>query len=494
MRKALSERGTLPVRRIGGAAAAAVLAIGLLAGSGPAAARPAPASFADLVETVGPAVVQITTTGAATALADGPAELPEAFRRGPFKEFFDRHFGDQSPENRQTPGPRASGLGSGFIVDADGHVVTNNHVVAGASEITVSLTDGRELTAEVIGTDQKTDLAVLRVKTDAPLPTVAWGDSDAIRVGDWVVAVGNPFGLHGTATAGIVSARGRNIGAGPYDDFIQIDAPINRGNSGGPLFDGDGRVVGVNTAIFSPSGGNVGIGFAIPAAIARDVVAELIDSGQVKRGWLGVMIQPVTTDIADSLGLDKAAGALVARVEPDSPAAQGGLRTGDVVMTFDGRSIDTVRDLSRAAASAKAGITAPVTVWRNDAPVTLDVTIGAAPTTVAAARPAATDETLVVEGMGLSVAALDDGARARFGVGADTAGVVVIDVDANADAARKGLRPGDVITQAGGVEIVTPADLQEAVKAARSAERASVLVLLERDGMTRFVAVAIADA
>ncbi len=499
MTKTLSSRGILPIRRVGGAAMAAVLAVGLLADPGVAAARSTPGSFADLVETVGPAVVQITTTGTASARAVGPAEVPEAFRQGPFKEFFERFFGHQMPESEPRPQPRTSGLGSGFIVDADGHVVTNNHVIANASAITVKLTDGRELTADVVGIDQKTDLAVLRVDTDAPLPTVTWGESDSLRVGDWVVAVGNPFGLDGTATAGIVSARGRNIGAGPYDDFIQIDAPINRGNSGGPLFDADGRVVGVNTAIFSPSGGNVGIGFAIPAAIARDVVAQLIDTGEVKRGWLGVMIQPVTPDIAESLGLDEPVGALVARVEPDSPAARGGLRAGDVIVAFDGQAIDTVRDLSLAAASTKAGSTTAVTVRRNDAPVTLDVTIGAAPTSIAAARPGAgdapqTDEAQTVEGMGLAVAGLDDGTRARFGVAPDTAGVVIVDVDADADAARKGLRPGDVITQAGGVEVVTPADLKEAVTAAQSADRGSVLVLIERDGMTRFVALSLADA
>jgi serine protease Do len=334
-------KGALSAFLVAGAVAAAPMVTPL-----PALARLAPEGFGDLIEQVSPAVVQISAKQVMTSESPAGTEknsVPEHFRDGPFKDFFERYFNDRSPRKFQRPQGRRAAIGSGFIIDEDGIVVTNNHVIGSAKEITVTLKDGRELSAELLGSDEKTDLAVLRIETDTALPAVAWGDSDKARVGDWVLAVGNPFGLGGTATVGIVSARGRDIGAGPYDDFIQVDAPINSGNSGGPLFDQSGRVIGVNTAIYSPNGGNVGIGFAIPAELAKQVVAQLQEKGSVERGWLGIRIQPVTPEIAESLGLDEPEGALIASVNENSPAEKAGLRQGDVILGFDNEKIKDPR-------------------------------------------------------------------------------------------------------------------------------------------------------
>lgn len=472
---------------------AAAVAVMPLAGATPAYAYATPGGFADLVTDVAPAVVQVTTTrsGHAAAMATRP-DIPEHFREGPLKDFFERFFGEQAPQMEPRPDHKMAGLGSGFIIDSSGIVVTNNHVIDGADEITVTLKDGSELAAEVIGTDSKTDLAVLRVDTKGDLPTVKWGDSDAVRVGDWVVALGNPFGLTGTVTAGIVSARGREIGAGPYDDFIQIDAPINRGNSGGPLFDESGNVVGVNTAIFSPSGGNIGIGFAIPASVAKDVVAELVKSGSVERGWLGILIQPVTKDVAESLGLDEAAGALVANVQPDSPAEHAGLQRGDVVVGFADEDIGTVRDLTRAAAAAKVESDQTVHIRRGDKTMDVTVRMGRAPTQVASAEQPASDVEL--DAMGLAVAPVTDETREHFGMAEDTTGVVVTRVAGDGTAARKGLRPGDVIVQANGTDVASPKDLAGAVANAKAAKRKSILLFVERGEDGHFVAVDLADA
>ena len=339
-------------------------------------------SFAPLVKATRPAVVTIRTAGRKQdALVQGPQIDPQ------MREFLERFFGRDPfgnlPQRRQAPNggqQRPMGLGSGFIIDADGVIVTNNHVVAGADEITVVLANGDELDATLIGTDDKTDLAVLRVDAGRDLPTVPWGDSDKVEVGDWAIAIGNPFGLGGSVTAGIVSARGRDIRSGPYDDFLQVDAPINRGNSGGPLFDQQGNVIGVNTAIFSPSGGNVGIGFAIPANLAREIVSELIEDGSVQRGWLGVSIQPVTPEIADAIGLEHAAGALIADVNDGGPAARGGLKRGDVILRFDDVDIETVKDLTRAVARTDPGTRTDVQIWRKGSEKTLKVRTGKYPT------------------------------------------------------------------------------------------------------------------
>jgi len=494
--------------KVSALALVAALATGPALVASPALARSAPDGFADLIADVSPAVVQITVRQSASAGSPetGPrAEIPEQFRDGPFRDFFERFFqeGVPGPHSGQRPGPRAErgALGSGFIVSADGLVVTNNHVIGEAEKMEVTLKDGSRFPAKLVGSDEKTDLALLKIDANRPLPTLKWGDSDATRVGDWVVAVGNPFGLSGTATAGIVSSRGRDLGAGPYDDFIQIDAPINTGNSGGPLFDGDGKVIGINTAIYSPNGGSIGIGFAIPSNAAQKVVAELQEHGSVRRGWLGVAIQPVTPDVAESLNLKKAEGALVASVSAGSPAAKGGVRQGDVVLGFDGKPVTSPRELSRAVADAEVGEKGKLVVWRDGREVKLDVLLGEMPTQTATtegargvpdAAPARGG--VALSALGLTLAPLDDGTRARFGVAAGTKGAVVAAVDGGGDAEEKGLQPGDVITRVNQDSVSTPADVAGAVERAKSANRKSVLLLIERGGTQQFVAVDLKSA
>src|SRR5438874_4652038 len=349
----------------------------------PAAARPAPDSFADLAEKLLPSVVNISTTQAVKSERgrehSGP-EVPPFPPGSPFEEFFRDFFEHGVPKGgRPEAQPRKStSLGSGFIIDPAGYVVTNNHVIADADEITVILHDDTHLKAELIGRDTKTDIALLKVKTDKPLSAATWGDSDASRVGDWVLAIGNPFGLGGSVTAGILSARQRDIQSGPYDDFLQTDASINRGNSGGPMFNMDGQVIGIATAIYSPSGGSIGIGFAIPSAMAKAVVAELINEPDhtVHRGWLGVRIQAVTDEIAESLGLDKARGALVASVNDNGPAQTGGVQPGDVILGFDGKPVNDMRHLPRLVAETTVGKSVPVKVWRKRQETTLQVKVG----------------------------------------------------------------------------------------------------------------------
>ncbi|MGH6927991.1 MAG: Do family serine endopeptidase, partial [Dongiaceae bacterium] len=362
----------------------AVVAVGIVgvglfldAGSGAAAAAAAtpvtPLNFADLAARVTPSVVTISSArivdGTEAATPDFPFDFPKG---SPFEEFF-RHFREQQQHGRRSD--RVMALGSGFIVDPSGYVVTNNHVVDHATDIKVTMSNGTEYSATLIGTDAKTDIAVLKIKASAPLPAVAFGDSDKVRVGDWVMAVGNPFGLGGTVTTGVVSARGRDLQSGPFDDFLQIDAAINRGNSGGPTFNLAGEVVGINTAIASPNGGSVGIGFAIPSDLARPVIAQLESHGTVERGWLGVGIQPVTPEIAAAIGLDKTMGAIVSQVEPNSPAEHAKLRKGDVIIGYNGRPIDEVRDLTRRVAETPAGKTANLEIWRDRSKVSLTVEI-----------------------------------------------------------------------------------------------------------------------
>lgn len=488
--------------------AASALVLGLVTApitvAGQAWARSAPDGFADLIANVAPAVVQITTRQSApeNEPAGGDlSQIPEQFREGPLRDFFERFFQEGGPGQQPEPKAERSALGSGFIISADGIVVTNNHVIGNAEKMDVTLKDGSKFSAKLIGSDDKTDLAVLKIEADRPLPVVAWGDSDHSRVGDWVVAVGNPFGLSGTATAGIISSRGRDIGAGPYDDFIQIDAPINTGNSGGPLFDSDGAVIGVNTAIYSPSGGNVGIGFAIPSNAARKVVAALEEKGTVSRGWLGVAIQPVTPDVADGLGLSKAAGALVATVTPDSPAEKAGLRQGDVVLAFNGQEIVTPRELSRAVADAGAGDKGKLQVWRDNREIDVSVRIGEMPKQVASNEPDQKHAPGKLGGggvelgaLGLTLAPLDDAGRQRWGLAENASGVLVASVDAKADAAEKGLQPGDVITRVNQQEVKTPADVEKAVQKAKSAQRKTVLLLVDRRGTQQFIAVELTRA
>lgn len=446
-----------------------------------------PGSFADAVDRVMPAVVNISTSR--TVTGQGAPNLPDLPGLPPeLREFFER-FGQpfETPFGPEGPGERSVfGQGSGFIISPDGLVVTNNHVVAGANEVTVTLQDGDQLDATVIGSDTRTDLAVLRIQSDRRLPYVQFGDSDRLRVGDWVIAVGNPFGLGGTVTAGIISAMGRDINAGPYDDFLQIDAPINRGNSGGPLFDAAGRVVGVNTAIFSPSGGSVGIGFAIPSSMAEPVIAELIEDGSVSRGWLGVRIQPVTEDLAAGFGLPEAGGALVVEVTPGSPSARAGVRQGDVILSFNGRPIETPRELSRVVADMDQGDRVTIEIWRGGERQTLTAVIGALPADQVADAASAEPGVQPSAVHGLELAPLDDSARVRFGIGDDVAGALVVGL--TEDAGDMPLRPGDVIVTVDNEPVRGPDDVAGRLTLAEQEGREAVVVLVYRNGNEQFMA------
>jgi len=449
--------------------------------------------FADLVEAVSPAVVSVVVEGHSPQMASGGPGmpdfdgLPDEFKKF-FKDFEDQFGGRGGPEGKKGPrqGPKTMGQGSGFIISEDGYVVTNNHVAGEADKITVRTKDGTEYDAELIGSDPKTDLALLKIESDEDLPYVEFADHDA-RVGQWVVAVGNPFGLRGTVTAGIVSADGRDIGSGPYDDYIQIDAPVNRGNSGGPTFTIDGKVLGVNTAIFSPSGGNVGIAFAIPADIATNVIEELKENGAVSRGWLGVQIQPVNQDIADSLGLDEPHGAIVASILGTGPAGDSGIESGDVILSVNGDKVEDARDLAKKIGNLDPDDKADLAIWRDGDLVDLSVKLGAQPTEkkqVAMADTETPAEAVTVENakLGLVFAPSDDG------------GVEITEVDPDGEAARKGLREGDVIVEAGGSEISNPADLTEAVEKAEEKGRKAVLLRVKTGDAERFVALSLRKA
>ena len=432
--------------------------------------------FADLVHEVRPAVVNVEVTRAIRPAAQSRMKWRRQWQRPGMElpEIF-RHFWSM-PEFAIPGTPRSEGVGSGFIVDASGLIVTSHHVVKGADAVTVTLQDGRKLEAEVVGVDPKTDLALIEVDAGESLPVVEFGDSDRTRVGDWVVAVGNPFGLGGTVTAGIVSGRGRDIGSGPYDDFLQIDAPINRGNSGGPLFDRSGRVVGVNTAIFSPTGGNVGIGFAIPANVAESVVESLRTDGRVDRGWLGVHIQRVDETLAEALGLDDAKGALVASVMVDGPAHSAGLRPGDVILSFNGQPVDTMKDLPRIVAEIDSGTEVEIDVWRDGARKTLAATVGTQGKDLLAAAT-----TPDGDGVKLGVMLAPRGEPGK-------AGVTIAEVAPGSPAARNGLRPGDVIVRAGNATVNDPDDIAGAVRSAASEDK-PVLLLVERGDHRRYVAI-----
>jgi serine protease Do len=451
----------------------------------------APPSFAALVERVQAAVVNVAVTG--KSVSTSAAELPglELPNDPHFKDFFDRFF-QQSPSlpGRHGSQSRVEGVGSGFIVTADGYLVTSNHVVEDATEIQVVLNNGERLPAQVRGRDPKTDLALLKIDTDRELPYVIFGDSDGARAGDWVVAIGNPFGLGGTATTGIISARGRDIQSGPYDDYLQIDAPINRGNSGGPLFDTSGKVIGVNTAIFSPNGGNVGIGFAVPAAQAKSVIQQLMSRGHVERGWLGVQIQKLTEPLAESMKLPRTQGALVTSVTPDSPAARAGLEVGDVILSFNDHEVANMKDLPKLVADTAPGQNARLTVWRKGERQNLEVSVAGSPEVTASATETET-ATTAASGvrLGVTLAPMTDELRKRFHVPVDVQGALVVEVESGSLAAREGIRPGDVIVQAGGKPVSTPTDVVSVVRESNTTDQDRVLLLLNRQGDQRFVSV-----
>ncbi len=447
-----------------------------------------PADFSAMVSEKLPAVVGILSTIDAPPpqTAQQMPQLPPGLR-----EFFDLP-GPDAPGGGDVPPPGpAQSQGSGFIISPDGYVVTNNHVIAGASSIAVMLENDQRYDAELVGTDPATDIALLRLIDASDLPTVAWGSSDDLMIGDWVVAIGNPFGLGGTVTAGILSARSRNINAGPYDDFLQTDAAINRGNSGGPLFDADGQVVGVNTAIFSPTGGSVGIGFAVPQRVAQGVVQELRETGQVSRGWLGVQIQTVTGDIARAVGMDAPEGALVADVTADSPAQAAGLRPGDIIVALGDTEIDGPRTLSLGVAELDEGDVVGVTVYRDGDLQTFDVTLGSLNPTEPDADTSPTPSD--TPQLGLSLAPLDDGARAQLGItNADINGLVVAQVAPGSPAARAGVRAGDVILNAGMQDVETVDDITAAVTNATD-EGTPLLLRILRNGNYTFLTVSFDD-
>jgi serine protease Do len=458
-----------------------------------------PPSFADLAERVEPAVVSIAVSGTTEVSAEMNGQqfqMPQFPEGSPFGEFF-KQFGGRIPGMPGTGNGAQrefQGAGSGFIISADGYVVTNNHVVEHATEIGVVLQDGTRYEATIKGRDPKTDLALLKINTDASLPFVELGDSDSARVGEWVVAVGNPFGLGGTVTAGILSARGRDINSGPYDDYLQVDAPINRGNSGGPLFNNRGQVIGVNSAIYSPTGGSVGIGFAIPSNLVRDVVAELETSGKVARGWLGVQIQSITDEIAESLGLKDTHGALVAGVQPGSPAALGGIKTGDVIVSMNGEKLDDFKDLSKLVASTKAGSESTLQVKRQGEIRDLVIKIGNMPgddVKVALADEAASNDT---SRLGVYLSELTPEARQHYRIGKDTEGVLVTGVQQGSPAAKAGIEEGQVINMVGQQTVTSPQDVISRVQQAAAENKTSVLLMLEQNGMQRFVAVKFAKA
>ncbi len=477
-----------------------LLLAGMAAAPGPAIAAAPPASFADLAEQVSPSVVNISTSREVQAPSN--PGLPFQFPPGsPFEEFF-RQFQDRMGRGGPDGAPQsreARALGSGFIIDTDGYVVTNNHVIDGADQIQVTLTDGTMLPATLVGRDPQTDLALLKVEPTEKLTAVEFGDSDSIRVGDWVIAVGNPFGLGGTVSAGIVSARGRDIHAGPFDDFLQIDAAINPGNSGGPTFSLDGKVMGVNTAIASPNGGSVGIGFAIPANLAKPIIDQLRESGSVERGWLGVQIQQVTPDLAEALDLQRPMGALVSQVMADSPAEKAGLRQGDVIIGFDGSSVDEMRDLPRLVAAVPAGKAVEVELWRNKKATTVEVSIGKleANDEVAAAQPgsAAPSDAAGTQlaALGATLAPVTDELKSRFQLAPEAAGVIIVGLDPDGPAAEQGLREGDLIEKVSQEDVETPADVARLAEAAQSSKQSALLLLVNRQGDSLFVAVKLAE-
>jgi serine protease Do len=483
------EDGALLYRRTIGALIAAMLVLATMLGAMQARAQSAPpATFADLVDQVGDSVVNITTS-AIVAGREGPTPMvPEG---SPLEDFFNDFLDRQNPER---PPRRSQALGSGFVISEDGYIVTNNHVIEGADEILIEFRAGFTLEAALIGTDPNTDIALLKVEADEPLPFVPFGDSDAMRVGDWVMAMGNPLGQGFSVSVGIVSASGRAL-SGTYDDYIQTDAAINRGNSGGPLFNLAGEVIGVNTAILSPTGGSIGIGFAMSSDVVTNVVAQLREFGETRRGWLGVRIQDVTAELAEGLGLEEARGALVTDV-PEGPALDGGIEVGDVILSFDGQDIEDTRGLVRIVGDSAEGETVRVVVFRDGTTETLRVTLGRRETAegLGATAPDGTPvPTPSSEVLGMELVPLTDELRQRLGAQGVANGLVVEAVDPASDAAAKGLQPGDIITEVAQQPVTTVADFSARVQTAVDAGQKSVLLLIRRSGNPRFVALSLEE-
>ena len=455
-------------------------------------AQARPESLAPLAEQISPSVVNITTSTVVEGRTGPQGIVPEG---SPFEDFF-REFQDR---NGQGDRPRrSSALGSGFVISEDGYIVTNNHVIEGADEILIEFFNGDELEAELIGTDPNTDIALLKVQADGPLPFVPFGDSDPARVGDWVIAMGNPLGQGFSVSAGIVSARNRAL-SGTYDDYIQTDAAINRGNSGGPLFNMDGQVIGVNTAILSPNGGSIGIGFSMAANVVTNVVDQLKEFGETRRGWLGVRIQDVTEDIAEAIGLEPVAGALVTSV-PEGPAMEAGMQDGDVILNFAGVDVEDTRGLVRQVGNSPVGETVRVVVFRDGETVTLRVTLGrreeaegAVPAVAAEEDDEAPAGPVTKDVLGLTLSTLTDEMRSELGVNDDQEGLAVTAVDETTEAYEKGLRAGDVITEAGQQKVTSIADFEARLEEVKEAGRKSLLLLVRRGGDPRFVALSLAE-
>lgn len=448
-----------------------------------------------------PAVVEITIESKSPTPAETSDETPEdkgdpEDPNNPFKDFFDE-FLKRAPGAE--PPQRMSSMGSGFVIDPSGIIVTNNHVVEGAETIEVHFHDDTILKAELVGRDPKTDLAVIRVKPEKPLAAVAFGNSDDLPVGEWVMAIGNPFGLGGSVSLGIVSARNRDINAGPYDDFIQTDAAINKGNSGGPLFNLKGEVMGINTAIFSPSGGSVGIGFSVPSNTAKNVVKQLIAFGETRRGWLGVKIQAVTQDIADSINLDAPRGALVSDVTPTGPAEKAGIQSGDVIIEFNGRPVNSMRDLPKIVAETEIGSKVPLKVLRKGEEVALTAEVGRledGEKLADASVGGKSEAPATVDILGMTLSSMTDDLRKQFGIDKDLKGAVVTEVVKDSPAGDKRIAPGDVITEAGETEVGGAADVRDRVEEAKKAGKSSVLMLIAKGGKAsemRFIALKVKE-
>jgi len=449
--------------------------------------------FAQLAARLVGVVVNVSTTQVnSSANPKGGPESQLPAPGAPLDEFFRDFLGEKGATGGPNlPPPRVASLGSGFIIDPSGIIVTNNHVIANAEQITVTLSDDTTLQAEVIGRDAVTDLALLKVEPKAPLPAASWGDSAKARVGDWVLAIGNPFGLGGTVTSGIISATARDIHSGPYDDFLQTDASINRGNSGGPMFNLAGEVIGINTAIFSPSGGSIGIGFAIPSAFARPIIDQLKATGKVERGWIGARIQPVTDDLAEAVGLDKGRGAMIAGVDPASPAAQAKLQPGDVILAFDGKPIDRSRQLPRLVADTAPDTFVKLSVWRDGKDQELELKVTALNPSRPAPPPPEPEKPKPppsLDAFGLKLTKLTAELRKQFSLPETAKGVVITEVPQNSPGAAQGLRAGDLVVAVGHEAVTSLEEVQQKVAGAKKNGHKNALVRVEREGNTRFIA------